>query len=625
MEPDLGTAGIIVVDAPGSGVTPAQLPVRSKRGRPRTDGATTVHLLSLVGAFAFWAWLDRGLWFFGDEWDFLVTRGLRYGPTNPESIWYPHNEHWSTLPVLLWRGLFSVFHLSTYWPYIVPVLLAQLGVMHLSWRLCRRAGVDAWVATAAVALLGVLGAGAEDLTWGFQIGFVGSVLFGLLAFDLLDRPSTGQRARRYETFASLALLASLMCSTIGDAMVVGAAVLVFARRPKRDAVRVLTLPVAAYAVWFMFVGHLGLTEHSDQFPLAAFTGAPSYVWTGLSTALGQTLNLEDAGAALLVGLGAWVAWNGRGLWRQNPALIGLCAAAVAFYVLTALGRDASTVSPGLSRYVYVAIALLLPTLAKLLSPARGSNAARWAAVSLLAFTALGNVGQAQSWASSRVTFTSRLKTDMLAVGKLLGSGVRDVSGPGAAPINFFPNLSASSLLHLQRSGLLPRTSITPLELVNARTLLAIGSWNGSATSLTSQPLFTGHFVYEKASFALASREPGHCMVFVPKVISPPMQIWLRIAPGAQAASAQVTVPPATAGSTQYLAGVLVPKVAPSSSVAAELAVPANGTGYLSDNDPGAQLVITWVAGNPLTLCGITVAGKDLGRAGAGAAASRRAS
>ena len=230
--------------------------------------------MSLLGAFAFWAWLDRGLWFFGDEWDFLITRGLRYGPTNPESIWFPHNEHWSTLPVLLWRGLFSVFHLSSYWPYIVPVLVAQVGVMHLTWRLCRRAGVTPWVATAAVVLLGFLGAGAEDLTWGFQIGFVGSVLFGLLAFDLLDRPLAGQAAHRAGTLASLALLASLMCSTIGDAMVVGAAVLVFARRPKREATRVLALPVLAYTVWFVVVGRLGLTEHSDQFPLATFTGVP---------------------------------------------------------------------------------------------------------------------------------------------------------------------------------------------------------------------------------------------------------------------------------------------------------------------------------------------------------------
>ncbi len=205
MGPDPSSAGTTLVDAPGSEETAQHLtlprPWRRLGHRPGTDAATAVHFVSLLGAFAFWAWLDRGLWFFGDEWDFLITRGLRYGPTNPESIWFPHNEHWSTLPVLLWRGLFSVFHLSSYWPYIVPVLVAQVGVMHLTWRLCRRAGVTPWVATAAVVLLGFLGAGAEDLTWGFQIGFVGSVLFGLLglrpAGQAFSRPggSPGRHAR----------------------------------------------------------------------------------------------------------------------------------------------------------------------------------------------------------------------------------------------------------------------------------------------------------------------------------------------------------------------------------------------------------------------------------------------
>ncbi|MGD0809090.1 MAG: hypothetical protein ABSA91_05190, partial [Acidimicrobiales bacterium] len=565
MAPDPSSAGTTLVDAPGSEETASDLAVpnrghsRARRPRrPRTDAAVAVHFVSLVGAFAFWTWLDKGLWFFGDEWDFLVTRGLGFGPTNPESIWFPHNEHWSTLPILLWRGLFNVFHLTSYWPYIVPVLLAQVGVMHLTWRLCRRAGVDPWVATAAVAMLGFLGAGAEDLTWGFQIGFIGSVLFGLLAFDLLDRPFANQAAHRAGTLASLALLASLMCSTIGDAMVLGAALLAFARRPKREAVTVLALPVMAYALWFVVVGRLGLAEHSDQFPLARFTGAPSFVWNGISSALGQAFNLTGAGAAILVGLGVWVVWKSGALWRQNPALIGLCAATVAFYALTALGRDGSTVSPAQSRYVYVAMALLLPVIAKLLSPTGQSHAARWAAVALLCFTALGNVGQAQSWASSRVTFTSGLKTNVLAAGQLLGSGVQDVSGPGAAPINFDPNLSAFALGDLQRSGWLPHSALSPLELVNARTLLAVGDWNGSATSLTSKALFSGKFTYEKDNFGRVVAGAGNCTMFVPTVTNPPLQLWLRMAPGQKAASVEVSVPAPPAGTPEYLAAVLSP-------------------------------------------------------------------
>ena len=191
-------------------------------GPPR--GAIYVHLLTLVSAFAFWAWWDRDLWFFGDEWDFVAQRGLWHLPANPASIWFPHNEHWSTLPILLWRALFNIFHLSSYWPYIVPLLVLQVGVMHLCWRLSLRAGVRVWVAVAAVGLLGFLGAGAEDLTWAFQVGFVGRSSSAYWPSSCSMATALGSRRRRL-WYASVALVASLMCSTIGDAMLVAAAVL----------------------------------------------------------------------------------------------------------------------------------------------------------------------------------------------------------------------------------------------------------------------------------------------------------------------------------------------------------------------------------------------------------------
>ncbi len=395
-----------------------------------------MHWVTLAAAFAFWAWVDRNLWFFGDEWDFLVRRGLSYPPTSSRSIWFPHNEHWSTLPVLLWRGLYNFVHLSSYWPYLVPVLLAQVAVMHLAWRICKHNAVDPWVATAAVGLLGFLGAGAEDLASAFQVSFVGSVLFGFVAFDLLDRPEhrAGVDETSRTSWPSCALLASLMCSTIGDAMVIGAAVLLFARRPPKRALAVLALPVCSYVVWFAFVGRLGLTSRADQLSLTKVTTLPQYVWFGLSSALGQTFNLEAAGAALLVGLAAWVGWHLHSLWRDNPALIGLFVAAVAFYVVAGLGRDTTAgATTVVSRYVYVGIAILLPLIAKVLSSLTVWPAGRWAVVGVLGVTALGNVGQAQTWVSNQVALESSLKPELLATAHLLASGVTRCVGTSSFP------------------------------------------------------------------------------------------------------------------------------------------------------------------------------------------------
>jgi hypothetical protein len=455
---------------------------------------------------------------------------------------------------------------------------------------------------AAVSLVGFLGSGAEDLTWAFQIGFVGSVFFGLLALEVLDgallvKPST-------LVVASLSLVASLMCSTAGDAMVVAAAVLAAARLPKKQALVMLAPPVGIYVLWFAFVGRLGLAAHSDRLTWAEVTGLPAYLWTGLSSALGTTFNLSTAGGALLVGLGAWVALHLRSLWARQPALLGLCLATLAFYVLVALGRDTSTVSPSVSRYVYIALVLLVPAIAKLLSPARASAGLRWGAVALLGFTTLGDIGQAETWTTARVTLTSDLKTEVLASAELLAGGVRDVSGPGAPPIGAFPNLTSGALLHLAQAHLVPPLRISAQALANARTALALGSWNGSVTALTLAPLFAGHFAYSRSTFSDISR-PGHgCLLFVPDTTSP-LQVWLRLPAGEASASLLVKAPPAAPGAIDYVAGVLVPPGGPSSSVPTELVVPARGLGYLSDNDPRAQLVVTWNVGTPLTLCGLT--------------------
>jgi hypothetical protein len=85
----------------------------------------------------------------------------------------------------------------------------------------------------------------------------------------------------------------------------------------------------------------------------------------------------------------------------------------------------------------------------------------------------------------------------------------------------------------------------------------------------------------------------------------PVQVWLRVAPGEGSASLWVGSPPAATGTVNYLAAVLVPPAGPTTSVPLELVVPHKGKGYLSDNDPQAELVITWNVGGPLTLCGLS--------------------
>ena len=564
------------------------------------------HVATLAGSFAFWAYLDRHLWFFDDDWQFLVGRGLWYAPTDPRSIWYPHFEHWSTLPILLWRGLYNVFHLSSYWPYLLPLLVTLAVVMHLLWRLCLRNGVDPWVATAAVGVLGFLGAGAEDLGWAFQIGFVGSLAFGLGAILLVDRPdpSPAQCA-----LGSAAALAGLMCSTVGDAMLVALAVVLFARGPGRRALAVLALPATSYALWWAFVGHLGLTLPGDHVRGSTLTDLPGYVWTGLSTALGRSFNLDAAGAALLVALGAWALWHMRALREGRPALIGLSAAALVFYIVVALGRDsAGDAGSTAPRYIYIGMALLLPAIACALgslasgatsvvaqraAPAPGLGLARGTVVVVLIATGVGGAGEAETWATARTALVQGLHTEVSATARLLASGVVDAIGPEAAPIGYSPDLTAAVLARLGRSHLLGDAQLPLTVLANARAMVAVG--------LTSQARFRGHFYLVSTQGVATWATPAGCTTFSPRRAAVPGQVVLGT--HAPAASARLLLAPPPPTVLAMIGVLLAPPQAPAGTAPAPLYPPAAGA-YLEDNYARAGLVLQWATGTSLTLCGL---------------------
>lgn len=554
----------------------------------RVDLPLALHGATVVAGTAFWAWTDRKLWFFGDEWDFL-TRGLWHSPASPSGIFYPHNEHWSTLPILLWRALFSIFHLGSYWPYLVPLLVVQALTVHLAWRLALRSGASPWVAAAAAGLLAFLGAGAEDLTWAFQIGFVGSVMFGLLACELLERASL--------RLACACLVAALMCSTIGVAMVAGAAVLAARRLPWRRWITVSAPPTAIYIIWFLGVGHLGLAAHSDTVDLRVLSAAPGYAWDGISGALGQVVGAPALGGALLVALGVWLGANLEPLWRRAPVALALVAAALAFYLLAGIGRDATTVSPTVSRYIYVCMALVVPALAAALSGRTRRPLASMVAVGLLALTTLGNIGQAETAIAGRDVLVSQLKTTFFATAHWLRQGVHYVSGPSAPSIPQFPNLASGQLAAFVKKGWVGHISLTPLDLSNARALLAVGTWAGSQDALTARPLFREQFSVVRSSVP-SRRGAGGCISFAPGAVS----VWLKVGGTGRGASVRVVVPYDN-GVIQSITAGIVPRRGPASTQPVPLAIGGRATGYFDDNYPGSTAVLTWTGSGALALCG----------------------
>ena len=294
--------------------------------------------------------LGRYHWFLGDDWDFLSDRKVG----SLHDLLRPHAEHWSTLPVLLyrleWHGF--GFHYSGYQAVVVALHLVTAVLLRV---VMRRAGVDPWIATAAAALF-VL----------FQIGMVGSLLFGLVHLILSGRDGGRQRA---DWLGLAAGLAALMCSGIGPVMVgvVGLAVLL--RRGWRMAAFHTVPLTVVFLAWFIAYrsdqpktsGHAGIGDFLSwlrEAGLGAFKGLGHYPVLGAVLAV-----------LLVVGLTlTWLPLARSGAWaelRRRFAEPGaLLVGGVAFVLVTANARSAFGAGVARSsRYIYADAVFILPALA----------------------------------------------------------------------------------------------------------------------------------------------------------------------------------------------------------------------------------------------------------------------
>ena len=609
----------------------------------------TVHALTLVSAFAVWAYLDRNLWFFGDEWDFLTRRGLDGAYF---SIWAPHNEHWSVLPILLWRAIYSLEHLSTYWAYLIPLLLVHVAVVHLIWRRCLREGADVWLATAVALLFALLGTGAENLTWAFQIGFVSSLLFGFLAMEAAEGPMRARAPRltgpwgRDMTAAALAL-AALRCSTVGLATALALGVVVLSRSGWRRTVRTLAVPLGAFVLWFALAGHTGLKDTGDTVDASVFAKAPEFVATNLSQALGHIAGRGALGGPLALVVAAWLLWCSVSLFRRHPAALGGAAGAVLFYLLAAVGRDRISATESPSRYAYVGAALLMPALALFISAAvsalarspagppqasaRGAAAAvaRVVLVLLVVAATAGNVVSGARFARSRTIYVRGLENEIVTTGALLQSHTQLARAINTYPIwasGFAAGyLTPGLLADLYRERLLPRARpglMTTGELLNDESWLDLTGKGG--------PLFKGRFQLLGVVGLSVSRisglrgphrsvpgdwptGPGNC-VFVTsagRYLARSFPSSVRFGPAGAAVPATFWVSLGAPGGLVlvYLARPWGLEGLPGGTAleGPQVRVPSGGHVWLSDSVPGEDLVLQLPARSSAELCGLSMA------------------
>jgi hypothetical protein len=338
-------------------------------------------------------------WFFLDDWDFLSHRSA----TSFHDLVAPHGQHWTTLPILVYRALWWAVGIRHYWPYQLVLIVAHLGAAVLLRIIMRRAGVDAWIATAAASLFVLLGAGREDIVFAFQITFTGALALGLAHIVLADHQ--GPMNRR-DLLGVICGVLALMFSGVGITMAVAVAVSTTIRRGWKVAAAHTAPVAAAFVVWWA------------AFARDVFKGAKAspgdtvaFLRDAITTVFGRMGDVPGMGwilaAVLIAGLALrWQRLSWTDFRKLDGPSVGLASAAFFFAASTGYGRAVGTSgigSPSASRYVHILAALLLPAVAL----AASEFADRWR-VALPLAVALFLVGLPGNVAALRASGTDKL-------------------------------------------------------------------------------------------------------------------------------------------------------------------------------------------------------------------------
>lgn len=311
----------------------------------------------MVAAVPLYLVRARDQWFFQDEWDFLADRD----GGSVHDLFRPHNEHWSTLPIIVYRVLWRFVGLRHYVVYQSLIVGLHLTAAVLLRVVMRRAGVGPWIASAAAAAFVLFGSGYQNIDWAFQIGFVGSLVLGLAHLLLADHDG---RFDRRDGLGLLCGLGALMCSGVGvtTAVIVGLAMLL--RRGWRFAA-LHTFPLGvAYIIWFFAYG-----RDAYGHPKASGAQEARFVATGIANGFQRLSQIPGLGivlaAVLLAGLIMAVAGDLPASLRRSATPVAMGFGVIVFFLISGVGRAAALeVSfASQSRYAHLSVAFVLPALA----------------------------------------------------------------------------------------------------------------------------------------------------------------------------------------------------------------------------------------------------------------------
>ena len=299
-------------------------------------------------------------WFLADEW-VVLTDHEGFPPLFDPSA----GAHLILVPRLVYRAFWELWGVTTYRPYALANLTAHVIAVSMLWIIMRRSAVVPWLATAAAGIMLLFGPGHEGIVLAFQIGFTGSLAWGLVQLVLADHDGGfGRRDVLALGFGLLAIASSGVAVTMAG--VVGLALLL--RRGWRPALLHSVPLLLLYGLWMV-------VKDVDTSPAASRPSIGLLLrWvreTSVDTLKGvahfelvAVLLVVIVAVATVLVLGPWRD-RGRGDLRRELAMpVAMAVGMVFFAAATGMGRAwAGLDRASSSRYIYLQAALLLPLFA----------------------------------------------------------------------------------------------------------------------------------------------------------------------------------------------------------------------------------------------------------------------
>jgi hypothetical protein len=457
--------------------------------------------------------LGRDAWFMFDDWDYLVTRKA----WSIDDLLRPHNGHWEALPLLVYRGLFSLFGLQ-YLPFQLVAIVASMVSAVLLLVIMMRAGIRPWIAILAATFL--VGFGDAQFNVALRvtsITFVGfAVPLGLTQMLLADHE--GPRIGRDWIGLGVALIA-LLCSNMATVMIFAVALAMLLKRGWRTALFHAGAPFVVFVVWFLTKGRHD-TGAGDPARLRPVGSALHFAWI-LGTGFFESLTRTHSFGALfvvgfLVALVVVVVRAGPEQRRAAAIPCALLAAAALVAIETGLGR-ADLLGQGTDKvrqghYLYAVGVLTIPALAFVLE----ALVRYWRHIApvvmvVMVLAIAANAIALRSHVDKARAGSVAFRTSVLLIPRL---PVADVVPRSAAPfLGTASPITVGWLLDQLHAGRVPDVK-HPTPTARTKAILQVSLATGPTSATTCRPFTRPLQVRLRPGEELHFRRPGVVVAYV---------------------------------------------------------------------------------------------------------------